>query len=215
MDIEEHERARPRTRRPLPERTSAVLYEIAYSDGERVTFNEILQQLRHRAFGFMMMIFAVPCMLPMPPGIPTISGIALVIIAVNLILVRRRLWLPRKIAEKSLARSDLRRIVERVSRPLQRLERICRPRLAVVTEPVGKVLVGVVVLALGILMILPIPFIGNIPPGIAASVIAIGLTERDGVVVLVGLVVGTIALGVAGAASWAAMLGLLELLSGS
>lgn len=211
MDTEHPERPKRRGRRPLPERTSAVLYELAYSEGERVTFAEILRELRHRAFGFMMLVFALPCVLPMPPGIPTICGIALVVIALNLILVRRRLWLPRRIAQKSLARADLRRIVARASRHLERLERICKPRLALITEPVGKVFIGIVVLALGVLMILPIPFVGNIPPGIAASIIAMGLTERDGVVVLVGIAVAAVAIAVAGAASWAAVLGILGL----
>ena len=69
---------------------------------------------------------------------------------------------------------------------LERLEKICKPRLPIVTETVGKVLIGIVILALGAVMILPIPFLGNMPPGFAASVIAIGMTERDGLIVLIG-----------------------------
>jgi hypothetical protein len=136
-----------------------------------------------------------------------------VIIALNLIAVRRRLWLPRAIADKSIARSDLRRLVDRLLPHLQRLERFCRPRLGVVTEQLGKALIGLVVLVLGLLLILPIPFLGNMPPGIALVVIAIGVTERDGLVVLFGLLASVIAIGVAGAAAWAAILGIVELLS--
>lgn len=199
--------------RPRPARTSEVLRDLAYGEGERVTFREILVGLRHRAFGFTLLIFALPACLPMPPGIPTICGFAISIIALNLIAVRRRLWLPSAIADKSLARADLRRVVDRVLPHLQRLERFCRPRLPVITEPIGKVLIGLVVLVLGLLMILPIPFVGNIPPGIATAVVAVGVTERDGVVVLVGLVVSVIAIAVASAASWAAILGIVELLA--
>lgn len=199
--------------RPRPARTSEVLRDLAYGEGERVTFREILVGLRHRAFGFTLLIFALPACLPMPPGIPTICGFAISIIALNLIAVRRRLWLPSAIADKSLARADLRRVVDRVLPHLQRLERFCRPRLPVITEPIGKVLIGLVVLVLGLLMILPIPFVGNIPPGIATAIVAVGVTERDGVVVLVGLVVSVIAIAVASAASWAAILGIVELLA--
>lgn len=213
MDMENPGSARVRRGRPRPARTSEVLRELAYSEGERVSFREVLIGLRHRAFGFTLLIFALPCCLPMPPGIPTICGFAIVIIALNLIAARRRLWLPRVIADKSIARADLRRLVDRVLPHLQRLERFCRPRLAVVTEPIGKVLIGIVVLALGLLMILPIPFLGNMPPGIAAVIIAIGVTERDGVVVLVGLLASVIAIAVAAAAAWAAILGIVELLS--
>src|SRR5262245_25932307 len=103
-----------------PARTSEVLRDLAYSEGERVTFGEILANLRQRAFGFAMLVFSLPCALPMPPGIPTVCGAALVIIALNLIAQRRKLWLPRAITDKSIARSDLRRVVDRILPTLQR-----------------------------------------------------------------------------------------------
>lgn len=210
MDAKEHGRLRARLRRPVPERTSEVLRELAEGDSDRITFREILLGLRHRVFGFTLLIFALPCCLPMPPGIPTVCGIALVIIALNLIAARRRLWLPGVIANKSVSRADLRRIVARAAPYLERLEKVCKPRWAIVTDTVGKVLIGIVILALGLIMILPIPFLGNMPPGFAASLIAIGMTERDGVVVLLGTAVSAVAIAIASVATWAAILGLVN-----
>jgi hypothetical protein len=210
MDADSHRGLRGRLRRPLPERTSEVLRELAEGEGERVTFREILTKLRHRAFGFTLLIFALPCCLPMPPGIPTVCGVAIVIIALNLIAARQRLWLPSAIADKSVARTDLKRMVERWAPHLAKLERICKPRLAIVTEPVGKILIGIVIFALGFIMILPIPFLGNMPPGIAASLIAIGMTERDGLIVLVGEVVSVIAIAVASVATQVAVVAIID-----
>ena len=210
MDADQPGRLRARLRRPVPERTSEVLRELAEGDGERVTFREILLGLKHRAFGFTLLIFALPCCLPMPPGIPTVCGIALVIIALNLIAARRRLWLPSAIANKSVSRNDLRRLVARAVPYLERLEKVCKPRWAIVTDSVGKILIGIVIFALGTIMILPIPFLGNMPPGFAASLIAIGMTERDGLVVLLGTVVSGVAIAVASVATWAAILGLVN-----
>lgn len=214
MDAEKHGRLRARLRRPVPERTSEVLRELAEGDGERVTFREILLGLKHRVFGFTLLIFALPCCLPMPPGIPTVCGIALVIIALNLIAARRRLWLPGAIANKSVSRADLRRMVARAVPYLERLEKVCKPRWAIVTDTVGKVLIGIVILALGVIMILPIPFLGNMPPGFAASLIAIGMTERDGLIVLLGTAVSAVAIAVASVATWAAILGLVNFFTG-
>jgi hypothetical protein len=201
MDLDTHRGLRARLRRPIPERTSEVLRELTEGDEERVTFREILTRLRHRAFGFTLLIFALPCCLPMPPGIPTVCGIAIVIIALNLIAARQRLWLPNAIADKSVARADLQRVVARVAPYLERLEKICKPRLPIVTEPVGKILIGLVIFVLGFIMILPIPFLGNMPPGFAASVIAIGMTERDGLVVLIGTIVSLLAIALASVAT--------------
>ena len=61
-------------------------------------------------------------------------------------------------------------------------------------------------------MILPIPLIGNMPPGAAAAVIAVGITERDGVVVLAGLIGATAAILIAGAATWAILLAIVHYL---
>jgi hypothetical protein len=213
MDADTHRGLKARLRRPLPERTSAVLREIAAGEGERVTFREILTVLRHRAFGFTLLVFALPCSLPMPPGIPTICGVALVIIALNLIAARQRLWLPRAIADKSVARADLQRLVERAVPYLERLERVCKPRLTIVTEPVGKILIGLVILVLGFIMILPIPFIGNIPPGWAATTIAIGMTERDGLIVLIGTAVSVVAVALASVATGGAILAIVSFFS--
>jgi hypothetical protein len=146
----------------------------------------------------------------MPPGIPTICGIALVIIALNLIAMRRRLWLPRAIAGKTVARADIERVVAWATPLMRRLERYCRPRLPVVTESVGKVIVGVVILVLGLVMILPIPFVGNMPPAFAAAVIAIGMTEQDGLIVLIGLAVSVAAIFIASATTWAAIVGIVD-----
>jgi hypothetical protein len=206
-------RARLR-RRPIPERTSEVLRDlVAEADSDRITFREILEELRHRAFGFTLLIFALPCCLPMPPGIPTACGIALVIIALNLIAARQRLWLPSAIADKSVSRGDFKRMVDRVAPILERLEKICKPRLPIVTDSIGKMLIGIVILALGVIMILPIPFLGNMPPGFAATVIAIGMTERDGLVVLIGTVASAVAIALASVATTAAIVGIVNFFS--
>jgi hypothetical protein len=214
MDADDHRGLRARLKRPRPEQTSEVLRELAVGEGERVAFRAILLGLKHRAFGFTVLIFALPCCLPMPPGIPTVCGFAIVIIALNLIAARQRLWLPRVIADKEVARTDLERMVSRVAPYMERLERFCKPRLAIVTEPVGKVVIGIVLFVLGFIMILPIPLLGNMPPGFAASVIAIGMTERDGLIVLLGMVVSVAAIAVVVVATQATILGVLNIVAG-
>jgi hypothetical protein len=127
---------------------------------------------------------------------------------------RRRLWLPAAIADKTVARADLQRMADRVVPHMKRLERFCKPRLPIATEPVGKVVIGIVIVVLGFIMILPIPLLGNMPPGFAASVIAIGVTERDGLIVLIGLVTSVAAIAIASAATWAAIIAIVQFFTG-
>jgi len=200
-------------RRPVPERTSEVLRHLTEQGaGDELRFRDILAQLRHRALGFALLIFSLLGCVPIP-GLPTVCGVALVVIALNLITVRRRLWLPRAIADKSVNRADLARIVERVSPYLERLEKICKPRFPIVTDTVGKILIGLVIFALGFIMILPIPFIGNTPPGFAASLIAIGMTERDGLIVLIGTIASAVAIAIASVATEALVSAVIQYFS--
>ncbi len=190
-----------------------MLYALAFdNDSQRISFGEIAAGLRNRAFGLSMLVFALPCCLPMPPGIPTICGFAIALIAVHMLIGREQLWLPRALANRSIRRADLRRLVDRVLPYVGRLERFCRPRIEVTTERLGKAVIGLVVLALGVLLILPIPVLGNLPPGVSAAVIAIGVSERDGLVVLLGLVCAGVAMALTSAAAWAALQVLARLL---
>lgn len=198
-----------KTPREKPERTSAMLAALAYgSESERITLGEFAGGLRHRVIGFSMLVFALPCCLPMPPGIPTVCGVVISVIGLHLVFGRERLWLPRWIARRSLARTDLRRMVDRALPWIERFERLCRPRLVVATEAFAKSIIGLVVLLLGLILVLPIPFLGNLPPGIAATVIALGISERDGIVTLAGLVLAALAIGLSSGMAWAALEGL-------
>jgi hypothetical protein len=51
------------------------------------------------------------------------------------------------------------------------------------------------------------------PPGFAATVIAIGMTERDGLVVLIGTAASAVAIAVASVATTAAIVGIVNFFS--
>jgi len=186
-----------------------MLHAIAHEgDGPRISFGDIVAGLRNRSFGLSMLVFSLPCCLPMPPGIPATCGVVIVLIALQMLAGQERLWLPRAMAARSVERADLQRLVDRVLPYVERLERFCRPRILLASERMGKAAIGLVVVVLGVILILPIPILGNVAPGIAIAVIAIGVSERDGVIVLTGLFSAALAIAVTSAAAWAALQGL-------
>ncbi|RAI03134.1 exopolysaccharide biosynthesis protein exod [Acuticoccus sediminis] len=167
---------------------------VAEIEGDDVSVDWLLGRLRQRAFGYALVLFALPSCLPMPPGIPTACGFVIALVSLQMIIGTDGLWLPQFLDRRRIGKATLERMVERASPWLKRLESVTRPRLRVMTGPVGSRLVGLLALLLAIIVMLPIPFVGNIPPAIATVVIGMGLTERDGLVVLVGLAVSAIAL---------------------
>lgn len=166
-------------------RFSDVLRELATAPVERVRIADILDAFGDRAFGALMLIFAVPNVLPLPPGTSSVLGAPLLFIAAQLMLGRSGLWLPRLITERSLPRGDFAAMADRLLPLLARFERLLRPRFTGLINPLHDRMIGAACLVLAIVLFLPIPF-GNMLPAFAISAFAVGLMERDGLAIAVG-----------------------------
>lgn len=164
-----------------------LLDAVAGAGGDRVTVGEILDRLDARAFGLAVLLFSLPSIVPMPPGVPTVVGIALLIVSLQMVIGRHELWLPGILSKRSFSRPSLVSALTKIRPQLEALEKICRPRLMFLTGGVGTVLIGLVVLVMAIVLILPLPPGGNFPPALACAVLGMGLSERDGIIVLAGI----------------------------
>jgi hypothetical protein len=176
-------------------RISAILTALVAQPSDRLTVGDILVVLRDRAFALLVVLLGLPNCLPMPPPIPLVSGLLLALVAVQIIAGRPAPWLPRALLHRSIARADVERAVLRAAPIFRRLERFSRPRMTMLETAVSIRVIGVVllILAVGIIFALP-PIVGQIPLGIAVCLLGLGLVERDGVVVIAGLVIGSIGL---------------------
>jgi hypothetical protein len=194
-------------------RTSHVLAALAAGSGERLTVAEIIGVLRDRAFALLVVLLGLPNCLPMPPPIPLVCGLLLALVAVQIIFGRATPWLPRALLGRSIARADLERAVARAIPILRRLERFSRPRMPIFESGVAFRAMGVLILLLsiGIVFALP-PFLGQIPLGVAVCLVGLGLVERDGLVVLGGLALGSIGLTLNASIVYALVAGLDTLL---
>jgi hypothetical protein len=179
-------------------RTSDLLVAAVQGESERVTIGEILDALDNRAFGLATLLFAIPSVIPMPPGVPTVVGIALLIVSIQMVLGREDLWLPSLLSKRSFSRKALVDGFLKIKPQLDFIERFTRPRLLFLTGRLATVMIGIVILAMAVVLILPLPPGGNFPPALACAVLGMGLVERDGAIVLLGLVV-TVAASIAAA----------------
>lgn len=152
---------------------------------ERISIGDLLAALGDRATAALMFIFAVPNVLPTPPGTSTILGAPLVFLAAQLMLGRAP-WLPAVVAKRSMKRADFSALVKRIVPWLARAENLLRPRLAGLARPPMEHLIGLLALVLAVVLVLPIP-LGNMLPALAISLLALGVLERDGAWVLAGL----------------------------
>lgn len=179
-------------------KVSQIIADLAREPKDRVSLADLVAVLDERAFGVLMLILALPNAVGLGtiPGLSTVFGIPQIFVSLQMILGAQRPWLPAFVLERSIAMKDFRTMVERAEPSLVKIERLLRPRLAVMSSDLVERLLGLVLLILSILVALPIPF-ANQPPAVAQGLIALGMIERDGVIVLVGLVVAALATAVA------------------
>ena len=99
-----------------------------------------------------------------------------------------------------MRRGDFLALVERATPLLRRLEAIVRPRIGWLAGDWTMVPIGAICLVLAVIITLPVP-LGHMLPGAAISLLALGLMERDGLAIGLGLVTAAVALTVVGLAA--------------
>ncbi|WP_159950024.1 exopolysaccharide biosynthesis protein [Rhizobium sp. 18065] len=193
-------------------RLSEILSDIALDvERSRVSVSDLFTAMGDRAFGALLLIFALPNVVPTPPGTSAITGAPLVFLAAQLMLGQSP-WLPKIIANRSMAREDFAAIVRRISPWLARGERMLRPRLTVLVYPPVEYVTGLLCLILAIILALPVP-LGNILPAIAICLFSFGILERDGLCILFGFITFVLSLVVVAGVLFAIVKGFILLLS--
>ena len=173
-------------------RMSQVLNRLADEPGERITISTIFGALSDRSFAILVVLLGLPNCLPMPPPIPTISALLLIVVAVQIALGRPAPWLPRALMIRSIKQADLGRAIRRALPMVNRLERFSRPRFHIFDARTGALLSGAMLTLMALGILTAAPFIGQVPYGLAVCLLGLGQVERDGVLVLSGLVAGLI-----------------------
>lgn len=190
-----------------PSRLSDIVKSI--DTQQDMTIGQLVDSLGERAFGALMFIFAVPNVIPTPPGTSAILGLPLVILTYQVMMGRQSLWLPQTVRKRQISRNMLQTFVSKVLPVMGRLERILRPRFGfVVSSDLAERVIGLVAFPLALILFLPIPF-GNIPPAAAIACLALGLAERDGLAVLLGYVLSAVSVAILAAISSALYVGVV------
>lgn len=157
---------------------------------DTVSLNWILEQLHERAFGVFLLILALPCCIPFLYGLPQIVALPLMFVSAQIAMGRAVPWLPRKLGARDVSPDALGALARR-SRPwLKRIEAFSRPRLGALTRaPLDRV-VGFALVLFSASILVPLPGTNTVP-GIAIVIVAMGVLQRDGILVLLGAALGT------------------------
>jgi len=192
-EAEAHRHAAP------PLGTRELLDALATGDGEdHLRLEDLLAGLSRQVFGMLLFVSTLPAFIPIPGVGGAISGPATMLVGVHLLVGMRRLWLPRFVARRGPRRATLQAFQRMIDPWLVRLERVVRPRLTgIIEHRAASMFTGLLLVLLGILLALPIPFT-NYVFGVLLLVYAFALLERDGGLMLLCWGAGIVAIVVFG-----------------
>lgn len=153
-------------------------------------FGEFWDVMEKRGFGPMLAMPSFIACTPIGaiPGVPSITGVTILLISLQILLGRRHPWLPQKVMELECEADQLRVIVEKVKPYAVRIDRFLVPRCFFMRQTVFRSLIALCCVGCGLVMI-PlelIPFMGLIP-AFAVFIMAIGMAADDGAVALIGV----------------------------
>lgn len=179
--------------------TRALLGALAVGAAEEtLKLREILDGLGRSLFGMLLFLAILPAFLPLPGIAGGLSGPLVVLVGVQLLFGMRRPWLPRFISERGPTRGTMARFEQRIGPWLLRLERLVRPRLTVLLDHrLATMFTGLLLVLLGVLLALPIPFTNYVFGGLL-MLYALALLERDGALMLIAWASGIVAIVVFG-----------------
>lgn len=175
---------------PSLSRVLDTLEETA--DEDRVTVDSILEGFGDRSLAPILLVPALITATPISgiPGVPTITGLIVGLIVVQMLMGRKTLWVPRMIGTRSLSSDKLIKAVTFLRKPVGWLDRMMKPRLSWLAKRPWNYLALATCLLIAVTtpVMELLPFVITIA-AVAIGIFAAGILMRDGLVILLGYAV--------------------------
>lgn len=167
----------------------ALEHAINAIEGDTVSLRQLLALIGEQSLLLLCALLTIPFMLPVSvPGVSTVFGLAIIMISLS-ITVNRLPWLPSRLLDRRLDVAQLVPVLWRGLKWVRRLDRFVHPRMTLLTTgAVMNRLNGLSLVFGGVLMLLPlglVPF-SNTLPALAILLTAMGISQRDGLFVMLG-----------------------------
>ncbi len=170
---------------------SETLTSIAQSlNGDTITLRQLMAQIGEQGLLLLCMFLIIPFLIPVSiPGVSTVFGAAIGLIGVGITL-NRLPWMPARLLDRQIETKDLIPTLVKGAKMVTRIDRIIRPRLLPLTSGGFNRVNGLALIFSALLLMVPFGFVpfSNTLPGIAILLLAAGMIQRDGLLILVGYV---------------------------
>ncbi|MEM7791443.1 MAG: exopolysaccharide biosynthesis protein, partial [Verrucomicrobiota bacterium] len=154
------------------------------------SIDELKHAVGEKGFGLLLMILSLPSALPVPaPGYSTPFGIAIALIAMQMLVGRESVWLPKRIKKVRINQKLAKKMIGSAVKFIRIIEHLIKPRQRWIRSRGGQAGLAIVIIIMACLMMLPIP-LTNTFPAMVIFLIGIGLSEEDGLLAIAAFGVG-------------------------
>ena len=157
---------------------------------EGYSLREIFDQLDESAFGAGLFLLALPCCIPFLYGVPQVVSLPMMALAAQMAMGRERPWMPDRMASRKIDRKGLSQMAKGGRKWLGWIELIVRPRLTFITGKRSERVIGAFLCVFCASILVPLPMTNTVP-GFGVAIASFGLMQKDGLMVIAGLVIGT------------------------
>lgn len=178
---------------------SELIESVLRNAGDQsISLGDLVSCTGERGFGLLMVLLGLPMLIPvLPPGSSTIVGPIYAVFAVQMMAGARCPWVPQRLRDRALSGATLRLLRERGLPVIRKAERWSRPRGIWFGEHIVLRVVGVVVLAMGLILLGPFPFLNTLP-AISVMLMGMALLNNDVLFLLAGFLFGGVSIGILG-----------------
>jgi hypothetical protein len=186
--------------RAEPHSLTDVLDTIAYNvdfdeTPEDLTLEELLEPIGRRSYGPLLLVIGLFAISPITvvPGFTWLAAALTLLVAGQMALGQKRVWLPRKALETQLPRGMVHQGLQKARGAAERIDGALKPRLKFMSKPPFVNLVALFCI-IAALVTFPLSFVPLAPlaPSLAVVFFGLGMVARDGL----WLALGMLAMGV-------------------
>lgn len=162
------------------------------------TLFSLSEVFEEKSFAILIMLLMFPSSLPLPTGgITNIFEIIVMLLCLELIIGRDRVWLPRRWGNKKIGKTVEGKAIPFIIKRIRWFERYSRPRFgAFLRHKLFMRFTGVILLVFAIGTFISPPFLGlDTLPSLGAVIVSLAIMLDDFAIHIIGCLVGVVGIG--------------------
>ncbi len=168
------------------------------SSRKTITLQELIDNFEEKSFAILFLLFLAIPALPLPTGgVTHIFEIIAMLLALEMILGRKTIWLPNRWLKRPLPKSLQTSALPKFIKIIKWVEKFTKPRLSSIQR--NKIfyrLIGFLILVFSAFAFLAPPFTGlDTLPALGVVFLSLSLIFEDILIAIIGIILGSVGIG--------------------